>query len=94
MVYQWTITNFFNNGLSIIRNVNLNTNIGFGANTTHTNNSNDAFSNLKTEKLLQINHPLVMLPNKEADFFTLNRELKSRKEREKNVEEIKILEKI
>ncbi|OXB04806.1 nucleotide-diphospho-sugar transferase [Flavobacterium pectinovorum] len=83
--YQWTITNFFNNGLSIIPNVNLISNIGFGANATHTDNSNDAFSNLKTEKLLQITHPLVMLPNKEADFFTLNREFKVKKRKRKKM---------
>lgn len=83
--YQWTITNFFNNGLSIIPNVNLISNIGFGVNATHTNNINDVFSNLKTEKLLEITHPLIVLPNKEADFFTLYREFKVKKRKRKNM---------
>ncbi|MBE8723932.1 nucleotide-diphospho-sugar transferase [Flavobacterium hungaricum] len=83
--YQWTITNFFNNSLSIIPNVNLISNIGFGVNATHTNDVNDLFSNLKTEKLLEITHPLVILPNKEADFFTLNREFKVKKRKRKNM---------
>ncbi|MFD1605962.1 nucleotide-diphospho-sugar transferase [Flavobacterium artemisiae] len=83
--YQWSITNFFNNSLSIIPNSNLISNIGFGANATHTNDVNDIFSNLKTERLLEISHPLAVLPNKTADFFTLNREFKVKKRKRKNM---------
>lgn len=83
--YQWSITNFFNNGLSIIPNVNLISNIGFGVNATHTNDVNDVVSNLKTEMLLEITHPLVIVPNKTADFYTLYREFKVKKRKRKNM---------
>lgn len=83
--YQWTITNFFNNGLSIIPNVNLISNIGFGVNATHTRNSNDKASNIKIQKLHEITHPLVVLPQKEADFFTLSSEFRLRKAKRKRV---------
>lgn len=81
--YQWAITNFFNHGLSIIPNVNLISNIGFGANATHTQNFNDQFSNIKIEKLPEITHPTIILPQKEADFFTLDHEFKIKKSRRK-----------
>ncbi|AOC93297.1 hypothetical protein BB050_00141 [Flavobacterium anhuiense] len=82
--YQWTITNFFNNSLSIIPNVNLISNIGFGVNATHTINADDCFSNLKTEKLDDITHPIIVLPSKTADFFTMAREFNVERKRRKN----------
>ncbi|WP_149207915.1 nucleotide-diphospho-sugar transferase [Flavobacterium johnsoniae] len=82
--YQWTITNFFNNSLSIIPNVNLISNIGFGVNATHTMDVNDTFSNLKTEKLGEITHPILVLASKNADFFTLSREFNVERKRRKN----------
>ncbi len=82
--YQWTITNFFNNSLSIIPNVNLISNIGFGVNATHTVNADDCFSNLKTERLGDITHPIIVLPSKTADFFTMAREFNVERKRRKN----------
>ncbi|WP_343705846.1 nucleotide-diphospho-sugar transferase [Flavobacterium sp.] len=82
--YQWTITNFFNNSLSIIPNVNLISNIGFGVNATHTMNANDTFSNLKIEKLEEITHPILILACKSADFFTLSREFNVERKRRRN----------
>jgi len=69
--YQWAITNMFNNGLSIMPNVNLISNIGFGAGATHTFNGN-SFENLPFGSLDSvIKHPTVYLPSKEADFNSL-----------------------
>jgi hypothetical protein len=81
--YQWSITNFFNNGLSIIPNVNLISNIGFGVDATHTQNLTDKSSKIKIEKLSEITHPLVVLAQKEADFFTLNNEFQIEKSKRK-----------
>jgi hypothetical protein len=81
--YQWAITNFFNNGLSIIPNVNLISNIGFGVEATHTHNQNDKFSKIEIEELPEITHPIVVLPQKEADFFTLDNEFKIKKSKRK-----------
>lgn len=73
--FQWAITNMFNNGLSIIPNNNLISNIGFGQDATHTHNENDDFSNLPTASLGEvITHPISFLPDKEADSFTLKKE--------------------
>ena len=43
--YQWAYTCFINNGLCIMPNVNLVSNIGFGADSTHTKEENNIFSN-------------------------------------------------
>ncbi len=73
--FQWAITNMFNNGLSIIPNSNLITNIGFGENATHTHNVDDDFSNLLAINMdANILHPILFLPHKEADKFTLKKE--------------------
>jgi len=72
--YQWAITNMFNNGLSVMPNVNLISNIGFGSDATHTF-SNNGFDSLKTYNLEdKISHPTLMLPNGAADYYTLQRE--------------------
>ena len=69
--YQWSITNFLNNGLSIIPNVNLISNIGFGTNATHTMNSDHVFANIKLEELGTITHPSVVIADTCADLLTL-----------------------
>lgn len=72
--YQWAITNMFNNGLSVMPNVNLISNIGFGDDATHTFSSN-GFDALATQQLEdKIIHPTLMLANGEADYYTLQRE--------------------
>lgn len=69
--YQLTIINFFNNSLSVIPNVNLISNIGFGAGATHTVDAANRYANLPLGKLGDITHPLYILPQKEADYHTL-----------------------
>lgn len=72
--YQWAITNMFNNGLSIMPNANLISNIGFGVAATHTFESN-GFENLTYGKLDEVLvHPTFFLPSKVADFSTLRKE--------------------
>jgi hypothetical protein len=72
--YQWAITNMFNNGLSVMPNVNLISNIGFGDDATHTFADN-GFQSLATCQLEdKIIHPTLILPNTEADYYTLQRE--------------------
>jgi len=72
--YQLGFSNFFNNGLCIIPNYNLVTNIGFGANATNTFNEDSAFSKMQLEEIGEIKHPLYIVPEKQADLFTLNKE--------------------
>lgn len=74
--YQLTFLNFFNNGLSVIPNKNLVSNIGYGNNSTHTGNATNLFANVPLEEMDEITHPLYMLPEKEADVFVLTPEFK------------------
>ena len=72
--YQLAISNMLNNGITIIPNVNLIKNIGFGADATHTFDKNDSVTKLEFGDLGTINHPKLIEVQKEADFFTLNKE--------------------
>lgn len=72
--YQLGFSTFFNNGLSVIPNYNLVTNIGFGANATNTYNVDSEFSKMALEHIGEMKHPLYILPEKAADLYTLNKE--------------------
>lgn len=68
--YPWLYTFWSNSGLCISPNKNLVTNIGFGANATHTKTPSDKLSKLKTESILKITHPTFVLQDKKADEYT------------------------
>jgi len=68
--YQYAYLNLKNNRLSVIPNTNLISNIGFGSDSTHTNQVNHPFANLQPQNITSITHPIFFLPNEEADFFT------------------------
>jgi len=68
--YQWAYSCFINNGLCIMPNVNLVSNIGFGIDSTHTQDENSIFSKIKGEEITEIVHPEFVLANQEADLFT------------------------
>lgn len=70
--YQLGLTNYFNNALCIIPNVNMISNIGFGDNATHTKNAVDKYAALPLEEIGEITHPVYFVPDKQADEFTLN----------------------
>jgi hypothetical protein len=65
--FQWTYSNIINNGLSIIPNKNLITNIGFGVNATHSIDPENPLANLKLEALDQINHPNKIAVDQDAE---------------------------
>jgi hypothetical protein len=58
------------NGKTIIPNVNLVTNIGFGLGATHTANKSDVLSDIPYASLDKIVHPSDQTINKEADAYT------------------------
>lgn len=66
--YQWTYAIWQNNGVSIVPNVNLVSNIGFGNDATHTK-KNNFFSNLKSEEILNIKHPVIIEIDQKADKY-------------------------
>lgn len=81
--YQLGFTNYFNNGLCIIPNSNLVTNIGFGANATHTTDIDSRSANIPIVEIGEITHPLYFLPEKLADTYTLNADFNVEERRRK-----------
>jgi hypothetical protein len=84
--YQLDFANFFNNGLTIIPNENLISNIGFGVNATHTVNKDSIYANLPVKEIDEITNPIFILPEKQADLFVLNRDFDvAEKRRKQNI---------
>ena len=68
--YLWTFANFVNHGLTILPNVNLVQNIGFGADATHTTGSGEAHV-MDTENIaFPLAHPPYVIYDRQADDFT------------------------
>jgi GNT-I family len=67
--YQWILTCWNNDGLAITPKKNLVTNIGFGADATHTVQESRV-SYVKTEALAGLTHPTKVVRNKEVDRRT------------------------
>jgi len=69
--YRWTLACWLQNGLTILPNVNLVSNIGFDTSSTHTKSYKSPFANMSKEAIqFPLNHPPFMFPNKKADNFT------------------------
>lgn len=68
--YQWAYTVFTQNGLSIMPNYNLISNIGFGKTATHVKEKNNEYANMKRYELKNLSHPAFILPDKNADKYT------------------------
>lgn len=67
--YQWTFTLWRNKQLTILPNLNLVSNIGFGIYSTHTQGDSE-LSNMKRYEFLLEKHPLKVERNLEADEYT------------------------
>lgn len=70
--YRWTYTCWINNALSVLPNINLVTNIGFGEGGTHTTNANSHLANLPTQKIQELVHPLFIIRDEMADQYTFD----------------------
>lgn len=68
--YQWFYTCFINNGLCIMPNVNLVSNIGYGIDSTHTKDKNSILSKTEVKDIIEIMHPKFVLADQEADLLT------------------------
>lgn len=77
--FQWTYTLATNNGLSIIPNKNLVSNLGFGKDATHTVLKSDASANRPLESIDNIIHPFFIVPDFQADLYTFNKYMKINK---------------
>jgi hypothetical protein len=68
--YPWTFACWIQNGLTILPNVNLVSNIGFGEDATHTIGSKSRVANLPVKEMnFPLKHPLFLLRHVEADDF-------------------------
>ena len=67
--YQWTFCLWNNKQLTILPNVNLIENIGFGVDATHTTGESE-FANLEAHEITLTNHPSKIVQNYKADEFT------------------------
>ena len=69
--YQWVYTMFKQGGLSAMPAVNLITNVGFGADATHTVNPEAKLANLPSAALpLPLVHPTAVVPERSADAWS------------------------
>ncbi|MBO4581903.1 MAG: nucleotide-diphospho-sugar transferase [Bacteroidales bacterium] len=67
--YQWNFHIWKQHGLCIIPNVNLISNIGFGLDSTHTDNAEDKNSNMQTKGIMPLIHPAAIEQNRQADEY-------------------------
>lgn len=81
--YQLDFINLFNNGLAIIPNENLISNIGFGNGATHTADTDNVYADVPLQEIEEITAPVYMLPEKEADMSLLIPEFKIEEKRRK-----------
>lgn len=67
--YQWTYALLKNNGKAITPQNNLVTNIGFGGEATHTENTDDSLGQLEVKAIENIKHPSSQILNNDADYY-------------------------
>lgn len=68
--YQWTTTIWYHNGLSILPQKNLVTNIGFGENATHTKDENSPLKNyISPLNIENFSFQTKIFQNKKADLY-------------------------
>lgn len=77
--FQWVWTVWKNDGVSIIPNVNLVKNIGFGEEATHTISTSSKISELSTGSLSDITFNDIIEPNDEADRYTYYHKIRKSK---------------
>jgi hypothetical protein len=70
--YQWFYTNLINNGLSIIPNKNLVSDLGFGEMATHTTQNIHPMANMEMLEMNIISDPTFMIRNDAADKFSFD----------------------
>ena len=70
--YPWTASVWYRGGLTATPNVNLVSNVGFGAGATHTSSANDPSSNMQTYALGALVHPSSVEQNVVADCYTFD----------------------
>ena len=76
--YQWLFASWITSRLTVLPNVNLVSNIGFGSDATHTAGAS-SLANLEVEKIaFPLRHPKMVLRDAKADSFTSRGQLGTR----------------
>ncbi|MBE9185128.1 glycosyltransferase family 2 protein [Microcoleus sp. LEGE 07076] len=71
--FQWAFASFIQNGMNILANVNLASNIGHGSGGTHTADVSSPYNNMPAEALtFPLKHPPFVIRDAQADNFTQN----------------------
>ncbi len=85
--YPLDFINFFNNGLVIIPNENLISNIGFKEGATNTVTEDSVYANIPLAEMDEITHPLFVVPEKQADLFIINNDfdIETKRRKQKSV---------
>ena len=68
--FLWTYTIWQKQGLTVLPNLNLVSNLGFGPGATHTIDENSPLAEIPTQQILQLDHPLHIEPDQVADRWT------------------------
>ena len=69
--YPWTFACWIQNGLTILPNANLVSNIGFGKDATHTIGSKSRVANLPVKEMnFPLKHPPFLIRDEAADSYT------------------------
>jgi hypothetical protein len=69
--YRWTFACWVQNGLTVLPNVNLISNIGCGQNATHTTDSKSILANIPSEEMsFPLKYPPFVIRHVEADNFS------------------------
>jgi hypothetical protein len=72
--FKWNFSCWVQNGLSVMPNQSLVSNIGFGADATHAFNPNDPLANIPNVPMdFPLRHPPFIVQDKQADRDTMNR---------------------
>ncbi|HEX4984474.1 MAG TPA: glycosyltransferase family A protein [Burkholderiales bacterium] len=71
--YRWMYSAWIQNGLTVLPNANLVTNIGFGELATHTVQNDSALASLATSEMtFPLKHPPFVIRDERADAYTQN----------------------
>jgi hypothetical protein len=76
---QWQYAVSVNNGLAIVPNLNLVSNIGFDSQATHTIDHFHTLANRPAASLTAVEHPSFVLPDLQADAYTMRKYLNPHK---------------
>jgi hypothetical protein len=80
--YQWVYACWAQNGLAVIPDVNLVSNLGFGAGATHTHDPAAAEAGLPVADIWEVRHPRSVVRHHEADDYSFDHVFGGRRLRE------------